>query len=148
MKKILTIILIGFTVFTFAQKTPYTKSKFNDYSPEQQAILQTKRMALNLDLSSSQQKQILKINKKQAVERKKKMETYKTMKENGTKPTSDERFKMINERLDNQLVFHTEMKNILTENQFEQWNNFQKRKMMNISKKRSQDKGKSRRKIN
>jgi len=148
MKKIMTIILIGFTVFTFAQERSYTKSKFNDYNLEQQAILQTKRMALNLDLNSTQQKQILKINKKQATTRKKKMEMYKTMKENGTKPTSDERFKMINERLDNQLVFHSEMKNILTESQFEQWNNFQKRKMMNTSKKRSQYKRKTKGKMN
>ncbi len=144
----MTIILIGFTVFTFAQERSYTKSKFNNFSPEQHAILLTKRMALSLDLSSVQQKQILKINKKQATIRKKRMEMYKTMKESSTKPTSDERFKMINERLDNQLVFHKEMKNILTESQFEQWNNFQKRKMMNTSKKRSQYKGKPRRKIN
>ena len=121
---------------------------FNDFTPEQQAELQTKRMALHLDLNASQQKQILKVNKKQTAERKKKMEMYKTIKENGTKPTSDERFKMISERLDNQLVFHAEMKNILSDSQFEKWSNFQKQKMKRMYKKHNQHKGKPRGRMN
>jgi hypothetical protein len=54
---------------------------------------------------------------------------------------------MINERLDNQLAFHKEIKNILTENQFEKWSNFQKYKMIKMHKKHDKFKGKPRGKI-
>ena len=90
MKYLFSLLLVGISLITFAQNNGNNKMRtMQDFTPEQNAILQTKKMALSLDLSSNQQNQILVLNKKQAVERKKKMELRKTNKENGTKLSSD-----------------------------------------------------------
>ena len=68
MKKIILIVLVLLTIQVSAQerKQEFRKgerkeriNKFKDFSPEEVAELQTKRMTLDLDLTPSQQKQIL-----------------------------------------------------------------------------------------
>ncbi len=95
--------------------------KFNDFSPEQIAILQTKKMTLHLDLTEMQQREIQKINLANAIERKAKMETRKKMKESNAseKPSIEERFNMMSERLDNQIARKKQMQAILSKEQFE-----------------------------
>ena len=100
-------------------------------------------MALALDLSTSQQNQILVINKKQAVERKNKMDMRKSMKESDAKPTADERFKMMNNMLDTQLAHQKEMKKILNGEQYVAWKKMQKNKMKKMHKKGMSRKGKT-----
>ena len=147
MKYLLSLLFTGITLVTFAQNSGNQRMKnMQDFTPEQNAILQTKKMALALDLNNSQQNQILAINKKQAVERKKKMELYKSMKENETKPTSDERFKMMNDMLDAKLAHQKEMKKILNESQYEVWKKMQKNKSKKMHSKEKMMKAKGKNK--
>ncbi|NOQ91355.1 MAG: hypothetical protein GQ552_01405 [Flavobacteriaceae bacterium] len=144
MKYLFSLLFAGITLITFAQnKENHRLKNMQDFTPEQNAILQTKKMALALDLNTTQQNQILAINKKQAVERKKKMELRKTSKENGTKLSSDERFTMMNSMLDAQLVHQKEMKKILKDDQYVAWKKMQKNKMMKMHKKGMSQKGKT-----
>ena len=85
------------------------------------AEIQTKKMALYLDLSESQQREVLKVNRTLAEKRKQKMEQYKAMKEKGERLSDEERFNHANARLDEQLEVQKKMKKILNEEQYQQW---------------------------
>jgi hypothetical protein len=97
--------------------------KFKDLTPEEAATLQTKKMALHLDLTEVQQAKIHALNLENAKMRKAKMEARKAMKEDEdfVKPTKEERLKMKNERLDNQIARKQKMKAILNAEQYEKW---------------------------
>jgi len=144
MKYLLSLLFVGTTLFTFAQNHGnHMMKKVKDFSPEQQAILQTKKMALTLDLNTTQQNQILVINKKQAIERKKKMDMHKSIKEGGAKPTADEKFNRMSSMLDAKLAHQKEMKKILNADQYVEWKKMQKHKMKKMHKKEMSHKGKT-----
>jgi len=125
MKKIIVImlLLVGATTMAQEKKERQHKGGMNDMTPEQVATLQTKKMALALDLSEVQQSQIQSLNLKNAKARKAKMEERKASKEEGErkKPTSEERFTMANTRLDAKLAQKEEMKKILSDEQMTKW---------------------------
>lgn len=135
MKNILYAFAILFTLNIAAQENPEQrgqKRKMNaqkeflqSLTPAQQATLQTKKLTLTLDLSSQQQQQVLALQTKTATERKAKMEARKAKKEKGEKPTDEERYQMMNERLDAQIAFKKSMKEILTTTQYERWEKMQ-----------------------
>ncbi len=135
MKYLLSFLLVSVSLITFAQKGEHAMMHKNDFTPEQQAILQTKKMTLSLDLNTSQQSQVLAMNKKQTAEKVKKMEMHKSMKESGKKMTSDEKFNMMNKMLDAKIAHQNEMKKILNEGQYVAWKKMEKHKMMKIHKK-------------
>ncbi len=144
MKYLFSLLFAGITFITFAQNNKnHMMKNMADFTPEQKAILQTKKMALALDLNTTQQNQILAINKKQAIARKKKMDMRKSLKESGAKPTADERFNMMNNMLDTQLAHQKEIKKILNDNQYIEWKKMQKNKMMKMHKKGKSYKGKT-----
>ena len=128
MKKVIIAVLLlaGFT--TMAQKgergTRDGRGGMQDLSSEQMATLQTKKMTLVLDLTQNQQEQVKSLQLEKAKRRKVKMEERKAQKEAGEvkKPTSEERFNMENERLDLQIAQKAEMKKILSDEQYEKWN--------------------------
>lgn len=99
-----------------------------DLTPEQMAALQTKKLTLALDLSESQQQQILALATENAKARKAKMEARKAKKEKNEKLTSDEKFAMMNERLDAQIAYKKSMKQILSAEQYERWEKMKARK--------------------
>ncbi len=125
MKKVLSILLLLITFGVVAQEAPKKKvnkrEKLSTFTPEQLAELQTKKMALVLDLDQKQQKELFKLNKEQATKRKAKMETHKARKEKGKKLSSEERFNEMNARLDEKLALQQKMKKILNEEQFGMW---------------------------
>ena len=135
MKYLFSLLLTGMTLVSFAQNNMGQMKGMRDFTAEQNAILQAKKMTLSLDLNSTQQKQILELNKKQAVERKKKMENHKAMMNGDKKPTPDERFNMMNTMLDYQIVHQAQVKKILNKEQYEQWKTMQKGKTKQIHKK-------------
>ena len=121
MKKIFSLALLALlTVSAFGQEQQRKNNRF-DLAPGQIAELKTKKMVLHLDLSEKQQQQILKINKRNAIDRKQNMEEQKALREKGQKPSSDEFANRINLRLDKQIAHQKEMKKILNEKQFETW---------------------------
>ena len=141
MKKLVLIAIAFVTLQVTAQehKREHRKGehkershKQNDFTPEQMATLQTKKMALMLDLTDAQQRDIQKLNLANAKERQAKMEAHKKMRADnkGDKPSQETRYKMMNERLDKQIAHKKQMKSILSKEQFEKFEKGSKRKHM------------------
>jgi hypothetical protein len=119
MKKLLLVFLLATTVIAVGQNEK-RKMKFDtDFTPEQQAILKTKKMALALDLNDSQQSQILTLNKRWIQERMAKREAHKSL--NKEEMTSDQKFEMMNTALDTKIAHQAEFKKILNKEQYETW---------------------------
>ncbi|MFD2824420.1 hypothetical protein ACFS5M_12130 [Lacinutrix iliipiscaria] len=146
MKKIAIIAIALFTLQINAQERGERKKGRADFTPEEMAQLQTKKMTLDLDLTEAQQIEVSKINLENAKARKAKMEAFESRKDNkdAEKPSKEERLKMKNEMLDAQIATKQRMKSILNAEQFEKWEKLQdkrqnmkgKRKMKNSEKQR------------
>ena len=132
MKKVLLIAIALITVNATAQEHKRERQRDNqkerfqhleDFSPEEIATLQTKKMALQLDLTESQQKEIKAIHLEQAKARKTEMEARKKMREENkeVKPLKEDRFNRANSQLDKQLASKAKMKSILSKEQFEKF---------------------------
>ncbi len=121
--------MVGMTAL--AQKGErHQRSAMHDMTPEEMATLQTKKMTLALDLTDAQQKQMQALNLENAKKRKAAMEERKARKEKGDakKPSSQERYAMKTERLDNMIAHKAEMKEILSQEQYEKWEKMGQRK--------------------
>lgn len=131
MKKVIVLLLcmVGLTAMAQKGENGYRGGK-KDLTPEQMATLQTKKMTLALDLTQEQQTTIQAMNLEKAKMRKAKMETRKAAKERveAKKPTAEERYAMQNKRLDQMIAHKAEMKNILSEEQYERWEKMAHRK--------------------
>ena len=119
MKKLMIILLLGSTLLSFAQNEGKQKQMHKDFSPEQHATLQTKKMTLALDLNENQQKQMLLLNKKWAEEKAKKKAEMKNL--NFEEMTSTEKFNHKNAMLDAKIAHQNEVKKILNEEQYSTW---------------------------
>ena len=125
MKKILVMLLLGSTLLGYGQQQNRQMGMKPDFTPEQQAILKTKQMTLDLDLSEAQQKQILDLNKKWAEEKMKQKEAVQKM--NKDEMTDTERFNHMNDMLDKRIAHQNEVKKILSDEQYELWKKSDKR---------------------
>lgn len=127
MKKIFILAALVLTSGLAMAQRPEGKDhkRMQDMSPEQVATLQTKKMALALDLNESQQAKVKSLLRSNVEARKAKMEALKAKKEKGEKPTADEKFAMQNKRLDAQIAHKAEMKEILTDAQYIKWEEMQ-----------------------
>lgn len=135
MKKTAGIILVALiSLSTFAQE-PQRKQKRHDFTADQMAEIQTKKMTLQLDLTADQQDKILEINKKNAVERKQKMEERKALKQSEKELSSEEMFTKKSARIDNMIAHKAEMKKILNDEQFAKWEKTKKHRMHTSKKK-------------
>ena len=96
MKKLITVtaLTLLMAITTSAQQRNGGMKKGPDFTAEQIATIQTKKMALALDLDETQQKAIYKTFQTAATNRKAAMENFKQKRAAGTKPTSEERFEM------------------------------------------------------
>jgi hypothetical protein len=125
MKKILTLSLLLLTYGAMAQQRPYhrqSQKAFQELSPEQRATLQSKKMVLALDLDTRQQQQVESLLKKRFETREKMRATHRKAAADSSKSlTPEARYGRMNAHLDREIAFQQEMKNILTESQFEDW---------------------------
>ena len=130
MKKLCIIAIAFITLQATAQdqKPALTKSKVervkSDMTPEEIAQIQTKKMTLELDLNESRQKQVNALLLEEARNRAEKKEAYNKIKDNAEAKaalTKEDRVKMMNERLDNQIAMKAKMKNILNADQYAKW---------------------------
>ncbi|MBN4047368.1 hypothetical protein JYU05_02395 [bacterium AH-315-P13] len=132
MKKLILIVmaLVAMQITAQEQKREHKQrgkqertQRFKDFTPEQIAKLQTKKMALKLDLTEAQQRDIEKVYLANAKKRKAKRKERKLKRENnnGEKLSKDERFNFMNGRLDKQISNKKEMKRILSKEQFEKF---------------------------
>ena len=122
------VILISLPNVITAQNTQRQNQTANnrgmaDYTPEEAATLQTKRMTLLLDLTEKQQAQVQKLFLENATQRQAMREANQAKRQTGegNNPSKEERFAMQNKRLDNQIAMKAKMKEILTEDQFVKW---------------------------
>ena len=141
MKKLvgLTVVIMFFSLTIAAQGQ--RQQKRTDYTPEQRATLQTKKLALRLDLNEKQQKDVEKLMLKNAEERQQLRTALQKNKQDGTGLTSDERFDRENMRLTRQQAQKAEMKKILTEDQYEKWETINQRSMRSGNMKKGNSKG-------
>lgn len=119
MKKLILIFLFASTLIAVGQNEKRNMKLAANFTPEQQAILKTKEMALHLDLNASQQSQILALNKKWVQKKTATKEAYKDL--NKEEISSDQKFEMMNKALDNRLAHQEEIKKILNKEQYETW---------------------------
>lgn len=125
MKNLFVIILLSVGFMMNAQNPKKGKMEArkeirenrSDYSPQQIAELQTKKMTLELDLSEKQQKDVNAINIEIATKRKAFAENRKDRK----KLTDTERFELRSTMLDEKIALKAQMKNILNDDQYSKW---------------------------
>lgn len=145
MKSLFYITILFFSISMFAQK-PNSGRMDSNFSPEQQAELQTKKMALALDLNEKQIKAIQKLELERAKARQVNREQREKNRLSQSKPTNEERFEMRSRQLDAQKKHQDSMKKILTEEQYTTWNEMnqnrnQNRRFNNKNNKRSNGNG-------
>jgi hypothetical protein len=105
------------------------KGNQSNYTPDQIATLQVKKMNLQLDLTKSQQDAIYKLQKNQAVTRQEMQKSMQERRLNGKVLTSDEKFQLKSARLDRMQQHKLAMQKILTPEQFTKWETMNKSKL-------------------
>lgn len=134
MKNLILTLFLTASVLTYGQKEVKYKKLHQDFTPEQQAILKTKKMTLELDLNQNQQNQLLVLNKKWAKEKEAKKAEFKSL--NKEEMTSDQRFKHMNDMLDTQIAHQNEMKKLLDDEQYTSWKRSMKRKVHKLKERK------------
>ncbi|SFS59443.1 hypothetical protein [Lutibacter maritimus] len=123
MKKLLglTAIVLLFSITISAQgKQSGGANRGSDLTIEQRVTLQTKRMALNLDLDAKQQKEVEQMLLKSANENDKMRDEFRQKRQSG-ELTADEKFAFENSRIERQAAHKAEMKRILNKDQYAKW---------------------------
>ncbi|MDY7395241.1 hypothetical protein UMM65_08300 [Aureibaculum sp. 2210JD6-5] len=138
-KLVVGCLMLLLTVGAFAQKER-RGGKMSDLTPDQMAELQTKKMALDLDLTEAQQKKVYDLNKEQAIEREAKRKEMMALREKGEKPDDKNSFERKKTRLVAQLEHQNELKKILNDSQFETWKKSKKHKAHKMKKMRKDGK--------
>lgn len=128
MKKLILIAMAFVTLQAVAQDKRKGGEKserkmMKDLSAEEIATLGSKKMTLELDLSTAQQAQVKAVLLEQATTRKQKMAEREKMRngDDNKRLTKEERLEMTNAKLDSQIAMKKEMKSILTAEQYEKW---------------------------
>ncbi|HFS67959.1 MAG TPA: hypothetical protein ENK67_07090 [Flavobacteriia bacterium] len=116
-KTILTLLAVILVQTSFAQK-----EKNNDFTPEQQAEIRTKKMQLALDLTNKQVQQIKEIQLDMIKEKAQRKESKENLKE----LTSDEKYQRIITNLDKKIAVKKRFKAVLNQQQYEKWEKMQK----------------------
>jgi len=124
MKTIVRILVLffAFTLSMQAQKKQHHK-KLEKLSVDQKANLMVKKLTLKLDLSQKQQQNLKPLLVKKLSERKALKEMKKKTKKSKTKLSANERYAIMNSRLEKQIAFKKELKQILNKEQFEKFEN-------------------------
>ena len=122
MKKIasLLILVFAFSLTMHAQKKRKRMPK-EKMTVEQQATLAVKKMALELELTTAQQRKLTPIITKQITERRAQGDKMRKARGEKKKLEATERYDRANKMLDKRLAFQKEMKSILTTEQFEKF---------------------------
>lgn len=124
MKTAATLILLLLGLGAMAQEKPRQRGQkhpeLEKLSPEQRADLQSKRMALMLDLNTDQQQEVASVLEKHFAERKP-MQGKAPAQRDSLAQSAEARHANMSRRLDRQLAVQQEMKKILSEKQFEKW---------------------------
>ncbi|WP_456377597.1 hypothetical protein [Lutibacter sp.] len=127
MKKLVGLFVIMFVLSSSINaQGKGNRGRQSNFTPEQQATLQVKKMNLQLDLNQSQQDAIFKLQKNQAMVRQAMRKSMLERKLNGNTLTTEEMFQFKSSRLDRIQQHKIAMQKILTEEQFTKWENLRK----------------------
>lgn len=115
---LITVLFISISVFAQQQNRRGTAP---DFTPEQQAEIQTKKLTLALELNENQIAKVQTLELEIAKERKATRELRQSKRQAGERPSDEELFEMKSVRLDRQTAHQNKMKNILTKEQYATW---------------------------
>lgn len=139
MKKVIAAVVMMMSITSFAQeansKETLSKGGTEQLTAEQRAQLQAKELTLNLDLNTSQQKEMAKLLAEKGAKREALRAAMKEKKASGVKPTANERFEWRNAMLDEQIATKEKVKKILNKEQFEKWEKMNHHKKLATRKK-------------
>ena len=138
MKKVLiaALFLIGMTSFAQEKKVRTERVQMDQMTMEQKNQLRLKRMSLDLDLSTSQQKEVEKIITEQG--RKKEAKIIARQNSQGAmkkKQNFEERFVRKNKILEEQIARKGKMQKILSSKQFDKWESLKSQSKDRLSQK-------------
>lgn len=114
MKKIISLILILFSVTLFAQENP---KKGDEMSNEEMATLQAKRLSMQLDLNAEQEEKLKTFYAKRIEAQRMLIEEQK-----------EERKEMRKERMEMNEAQKAELREILTKEQYVKWEQLQEKR--------------------
>ena len=143
MKKIAFMVILSLSFALHAQRGKGHEHARNEYTPEQQAVLKTKKMALHLDLNEDQQKKLTQVNKKWAEKKAKEREEFKAQFEADQRPDADARYKHQLQMLDDQMAYQKEVENILNKDQYAAWKEHQGKRKKGHAHRNGRGKGHS-----
>jgi hypothetical protein len=126
MKKLASILVLVFAFIVTVQAQKKERERGPKLTVEQHTALAIKKMTLGLDLSDQQQNQIKPLINAQVARRKEAMEIRKENRTANKKPSADEIYTMRSAQLDNQIAFKNKMRDILSIEQFEKFENIKK----------------------
>ena len=106
------------------KRDKHPKELLKDLTPEQRAEIFSKKMVLHLDLTDKQQEQVAALLLEREANRPDDRPSKKEIKE----LAAEQRFQLMNEKLDNKIEFNRQLKTILTEAQWTKWNEVQDHK--------------------
>jgi hypothetical protein len=127
MKKLILVAFVLLCNISIAQSR-----KSIEMTPEQVAEIQTKKMTLDLDLSSNQQKDVKALLLEEAKKREAVKKEMNARSQEEKKISSDEKYKKQIEILDNQIELKAKMKKILNPEQMAKWEEKQNQRKAKI----------------
>lgn len=129
MKKLVGLLVIMIALSNSINAQGNGKRGNQNFTPEQIATLQTKKMTMQLNLNQEQQTAIFDLQKNQAMVRQAMRKSMLERKLNGKTLSSDELFQLKSSRLDRMQQHKTTMQKVLTPEQFTKWQTMRKGKM-------------------
>lgn len=138
MKNIIGVLIFVIGFGALAQNQSFKKSKRFDpnFNIEQKVTIKSKKMALLLDLTQQQQKQVYNLLLKQKKQTEKFRKKHKANNTRNQHLTQNKRFNKINKGLDARIAFQKKIKNILNSEQYEAWKKGDRKRISNRMKKR------------
>ena len=128
------ILFLGFNISSFAQK----KESEEKMTLDQKNTLRLKKATLDLNLSTSQQKELAPILEEQAKKMETRREEMKVRKQTKKKRTQEEKFNQVNKKLDDQIELKSKLTKILNPEQMQKWEAGKEKRKSQLHKRRKQ----------
>lgn len=137
-----TVLMVCISFSAIAQKNHKNQQKHQkpQFTIEQQTTLAVKKLTLAIDLTPAQQEKMYPLLLEANTKKKEMMESMKANKQNGTKPSNDEIYAKMIEKLDYQIAFQGKVKKILKSDQYEKWHEMKSKMHKKSSEKRNSSK--------
>lgn len=126
MKKLILVVALVVGLTTFAQGKRGEGRGKDRPNPEEHVEKIVARMTSELNLDTKQQEQVKALLMDQAKTREAKRAEFKGRRESGDKPSDAEIAQMKKDRADEELAAKTQLKKILSEEQYKKWTEIKK----------------------